>query len=131
VCKPISIYDDDDYLVKGNTQIVPFGQETVQSRVFYLQAGAAIVPLPDVSLIPKLLKSHNVAFKDGDNIMIWYQCFNNFCMMIGIYVPPPKAVEKNSKMGKEWDNMVLPHVFLFLSRGKGIAAYFVLVQFLP
>jgi hypothetical protein len=31
--------------------------------------------------------------------------------MIGIYLSPPKAMEKNSIMGKEWDNRALPKVF--------------------
>jgi hypothetical protein len=107
---PIMVYDDDDYLVKDPTLIVAFAQESIQSRVADLQATAAIT-VPDVSAIPKLLKSHNVAYKDGDNATTWYQRFNNFCMMIGIYVPPPKSMEKNSEMGREWDSQALPHVF--------------------
>jgi hypothetical protein len=31
--------------------------------------------------------------------------------MLGIYLPPPNAMEKNSEMGKEWDSQALPFVF--------------------
>mmetsp|Transcript_3560 Transcript_3560/g.6720 ORF Transcript_3560/g.6720 Transcript_3560/m.6720 type:complete len:615 (-) Transcript_3560:1923-3767(-) len=72
---------------------------------------AAAVPIPDVSNLPKLLKAHNVGFKEGDNASTWYLRFNNFCLMLGIYLPPPSAMEKNSEMGKEWDDKAVPFVF--------------------
>jgi hypothetical protein len=107
---PISIHDEDDYRVLDPTSIVPFAQESVQNRIADLQS-IAMTNIPDVSSIPKLLKSHNVSFKKDDNASTWYQRFHNFCAMIGIYLPPPKAMEKNSIMGKEWDSGNLPKVF--------------------
>jgi hypothetical protein len=108
---PVSVYDDDDYLVKNPDSIFPFGQQTVHNRIMDLQMAAAVT-IPDVSTLPKLLKSHNVGFKEGDNASTWYSRFNNFCLvMIGIYLPPPSAMEKNSEMGKEWDDKALPFVF--------------------
>jgi hypothetical protein len=71
------VFDDDDYLVKDPTLIVAFAQESINSRVDDLQSTATI-DVPDVSSIPKLLKSHNVAYKGGDNATTWYQRFNNF-----------------------------------------------------
>jgi hypothetical protein len=104
------IYDDDDYLVKHRMLIVAFIQESIQSGVD-LQSIVAMSE-PDASFIPKLLKSHDIiAYKDGDNATTWFQRFNNFCMMISIYIPPPKVMEKNSQMGREWDNQMLPNVF--------------------
>jgi hypothetical protein len=106
---PISIYDDDDFFVQDIQYIVPFAQESIKTRVADLQS-TAMTTIPDVSSIPKLLKSHNVAYKKEENVSTWYQRFNNFCAMIGIYLPPPKAMEKNGIMGKEWDNHALPKV---------------------
>ena len=110
VQSPTSIYDDEDYLVQDPDHVFPFGQQSVTSRINDLQT-AALVTIPDVSTLPKLLKAHNVAYKDGDNAASWYLRFNNFCLMLGIYLPPPNAMEKNSEMGKEWDSKALPHVF--------------------
>jgi hypothetical protein len=107
---PISIFDDDDYLVKDPDKVLPFGQQSVASHLNDLQTAAAAT-VPDVSTLPKLLKSHNVAYADGDNASTWYLRFNNFCLMLGIYLPPPNAMEKNSEMGKEWDSKALPNVF--------------------
>jgi hypothetical protein len=106
---PVSLYDDEDYLVKNQTMIYPFGQQSIQARVSDLQAAAA-TSIPDVSSLPKLLKSHNVGYKEGDNAATWYSCFNNFCLMIGIYLTPPNAMVKDSEMGKEWDSKTLPFV---------------------
>jgi hypothetical protein len=107
---PISIHDADDYLVQDPSFIIPFSQESANARIADLQT-IAMTNIPDVSSIPKLLKSHNVAFKKDENAMTWYQRFHNFCAMIGVYLTPPKAMEKNSIMGKEWDNKALPLVF--------------------
>jgi hypothetical protein len=107
---PISVYDDEDYLVRDVANICPFGQQSVQQRIADLQA-AATSTIPDVTTLPKLLKSHNVGFKDGDNAASWYHRFNDFCLMIGIYLPPPNAMLKDSEMGKEWDSNSLPCVF--------------------
>jgi hypothetical protein len=71
------MYDDKDYLVKDPSNICPFRQESIQYRIADLQT-AATVNIPDVSTLPKLLKSHNVGFKDGDNATTWYLHFNNF-----------------------------------------------------
>jgi hypothetical protein len=107
---PISIHDADDFLVQDTNCIVPFSQESIKSRLADLQS-IAMTSIPDVSSIPKLLKSHNMAFKKDKNASTCYQRFHNFCAMIGIYLPPPKAMEKSSIMGKEWDNNALPKVF--------------------
>jgi hypothetical protein len=107
---PVSVYDEGDYLVKDPRHIYSFGQQSTSSRISDLQA-AANVTIPDVAVLPKLLKSHNVSYKDGDNASTWYLRFNNFCLMIGIYLTPPSAMEKNSEMGKEWDSQSLPYVF--------------------
>jgi hypothetical protein len=107
---PTSVYDDDDYLVKDVDMIYTFGQQSKSNRVADLQTAAGVT-IPEISTIPKLLKSHNVSYKSGDNAATWYQRFNNFCLMIGIYLPPPNAMEKNSEMGKEWDSKALPYVF--------------------
>jgi hypothetical protein len=107
---PISIHDEDDYRVFDVSNIVPFAQESVTSRVADLQS-IAMTNIPDVSSIPKLLKSHNVSFKKDENASTWYLRFYNFCAMIGIYLTPPKAMEKNSIMGREWDSGTLPKVF--------------------
>jgi hypothetical protein len=80
---PISIHDDDDFLVQDMQSIVPFAQESIKSRVADLQS-IAITSIPDVLSIPKLLKSHNMAFKKDENASTWYQRFHNFCAMIGI-----------------------------------------------
>jgi hypothetical protein len=96
--------------VQDEQFIVPFSQESVKSRVADLQS-IAMTNIPDVSSIPKLLKSHNVAFKKDENASTWYQRFHNFCAMIGVYLTPPKVMEKTSVMGKEWDNQALPKVF--------------------
>jgi hypothetical protein len=106
----ISVYDDGDYLVQDTDNICPFGQQSVQQRIADLQA-AVIATIPDVTTLPKLLKSHNFGFKDRDNASTWYSRFNNFCLMIGIYLPPPNAMLKDSEMGKEWDSNALPCVF--------------------
>jgi hypothetical protein len=107
---PISIHDGDDYRVLDPSSIVPFAQESVTGRVADLQS-IEMTNIPDVSSIPKLLKSHNVSFKKDDNASTWYQRFHNFCAMNGIYLMPPKAMEKNSVMGREWDSGNLPKVF--------------------
>lgn len=107
---PLSVYDDEDYIVKDHSRVIPFGQQSIQHRVMDLQT-AATVTVPDVSTLPKLLKSHNVGYKDGDNAATWYLRFNNFCLMLGIYLPPPHAMQKDSEMGKEWDSQALPFVF--------------------
>jgi hypothetical protein len=107
---PICILEDDDYLVKLTDQIIPFGQQSVQGRIMDLQV-AATANVPDVSTFPKLLKSHNVGYKEGDNAATWYARFNNFCLMLGIYLPPPNAMKKDSEMGVEWDSQALPFVF--------------------
>jgi hypothetical protein len=107
---PVSIYEDEDYLVKDRNDIYPFGQQSIQARVSDLQAAAA-TSLPEVSSLPKILKSHNVGYKEGDNAAAWYGRFNNFCLMIGIYLPPPNSMQKNSEMGREWDSQSLPFVF--------------------
>jgi hypothetical protein len=65
------LYDDDDYLVKDSNYIYPFGQQSIQGRISDLKAAAA-TSLPEVSALPKLLKSHNVGYKDGDNAATWY-----------------------------------------------------------
>lgn len=90
---PISVYDDSDYLVQDTDSIYPFGQQSIQQRIADLQA-AAVATIPDVTTLPKLLKSHNVGFKEGDNAATWYSRFNDFCLMIGIYLPPPKCDAK-------------------------------------
>lgn len=111
----MSIYDDDDYLVKDPNYFYPFGQQSIQGRISDLQAAAASTSLPEVSSLPKLLKSHNVGYKDGDNAATWCARFNNFYLMIaGIYLPPPNLMKKDSEMGKEWDSQHL--LFVFYSR---------------
>jgi hypothetical protein len=107
---PISIHDADDFLIQDINFIIPFSQESVKTRIADLQT-IAMTNIPDVSSIPKLLKSHNVAFKKDENASTWYLRFHNFCAMIGVYLSPPKAMEKTSVMGKEWDNQALPRVF--------------------
>jgi hypothetical protein len=107
---PVSIYNENDYLVLDKSKIIPFGQQTVHERIMDLQTAAA-ANIPDVSTLPKLLKSHNVGFKTGDNAATWYSRFNDFCLMLGIYLPPPNSMKKNSEMGTEWDSKGLPYVF--------------------
>jgi hypothetical protein len=107
---PVSLYDDEDYLVRDPDKIIPFGQQTVQDRITELQTAAA-ANIPDVSTLPKLLKSHNVGYKTGDNAATWYLRFNDFCLMLGIYLPPPNSMKKDSEMGNEWDSQGLPYVF--------------------
>jgi hypothetical protein len=106
---PISVYDDDDYLVQNPQFIVPFAQESMITRINDLQS-IATTTIPDVTSIPKLLRSHNVSFKKDDNATTWYLRFHNFCAMIGIYLTPTKAMTKTSEMGREWDNVALPKV---------------------
>lgn len=106
---PISIYNDDDYLVQDNDLVIPFSQESKAARVIELQ-NLAMTYIPDVSSIIKLLKSHNVAFKSGDNASTWYVKFHNFTNIVGVYLVPPKAMEKNNIMGKEWNSRILPTV---------------------
>jgi hypothetical protein len=77
--------------VKNVGMICTFGQQSKMNRVADLQTAAGVT-IPDISTIPKLLKSHNVGYKVGDNAGTWYQRFNNFCLMIGIYLPPPNAM---------------------------------------
>jgi hypothetical protein len=55
-------------------------------RVVELQP-AMTATLPDVSTLPKLLKSHNVGYNNGDNTATCYLQFNDFCLMLGIYLP--------------------------------------------
>jgi hypothetical protein len=97
-------------MVKDVDAVCTFGQQSKMNRVSDLQMAAAIT-IPKISTIPKLLKSHNVSYKLGENAGTWYQRFNNFCLMIGIYLPPPNTMQKNSKMGKEWDSKALTFVF--------------------
>lgn len=104
------IYDDSDFLVKDAMSVCPFGQQSTIQRIDDLQTAAATT-IPEVTTLPKLLKSHNVGYKDGDNAATWYNCCNDFCLMIGIYLPPPNAMKKNSEMGTEWDSNALPFVF--------------------
>mmetsp|Transcript_13085 Transcript_13085/g.24590 ORF Transcript_13085/g.24590 Transcript_13085/m.24590 type:complete len:183 (+) Transcript_13085:184-732(+) len=59
ITSAVSVYEDEDYLVKDPPHILPIGQQTVQSPVMDLQTVAAVA-IPDASHIPKLLKSHNV-----------------------------------------------------------------------
>jgi hypothetical protein len=106
---PISVYEDADFLVKNPDTIVTFGMETKQMRVDQLQS-LAYTSIPEVSSIIKLLKSHNVGYKRGDNASTWYMKLHNFCNIIGVYLTPPKAMEKHSEMGREWDAGCLPHV---------------------
>lgn len=80
---PIRIYDDDECLVRNPTKIVPFSRETVKDRIAHLEASAGI-PLPKATDILKLLKSHNVALDDNDDIMVWYNRFHDFTMMLGM-----------------------------------------------
>jgi hypothetical protein len=107
---PISLYEDVDYLIRDEGNICPFGPQSRQQRISHIQTAAAST-IPDVTTLPKLLKSHNVGFKDGNNAATWYNHFNDFCLMIGIYLPPPNAMKKDSKMGTEWDSKSLPFVF--------------------
>lgn len=107
---PISIYDDADYLVKNPMDVCPFGQQSTDQRINDLQT-AATTSIPEVTTLPKLLKSHNVGYKEGDNAATWYSRLNDFCLMIGIYLPPPNAMKKDSEMGREWDSNTLPFVF--------------------
>jgi hypothetical protein len=109
---PISVYDDADFPVKDRDCIYPFGQQSTAQRIDNLQTAAATT-IPEVTTLPKLLKSHNVGYKDGDNAATWYSRFNDFCLMIGIYLPPLNAMKKDSEMGTEWDSNALPFVSLF------------------
>jgi hypothetical protein len=65
-------------------------------------------------MLPKLLKFHNIGYKEKNNAATWYNRFNRFCLMIGIYLPPPNAMQKDSEMGSKWDSNALP--FIFYSR---------------
>lgn len=129
---PISVYDDEDYLVKNEDNICPFGQQSVQQRIADLQTATAST-IPDVTSLPKLLKSHNVGYKEGDNAATWYNRFNDFCLMIGIYLPPPNAMQKDSEMGKEWDSNSLPYVFyLRLAKMEKVLSHILLApDFFP
>jgi hypothetical protein len=112
VISPISIHDTEDYLIQDKSVIIPFSQESIDTRIADLQS-IARTNIPDVSSIPKLLKSHNVPYKKDENTSTWYLRFNNFCAMIGIYLTPTKSMLKDSVMGKEWDNKGIPRVFYF------------------
>ena len=85
-----------------------FAQESVITRINDLQS-MAMTTIPEVTSIPKLLRSYNVSFKKDDT-STWYLSFHNFCAIIGIYLTPTKAMTKNSEMGQEWDNNALPKV---------------------
>jgi hypothetical protein len=89
---PISLYEDADFLVKDPDAIVPFGMETKPMRIDQLQS-LAYTSIPEISSIVKLLKSHNVSYKKGDNASTWYQKLHNFCNIIGVYLTPPKAMD--------------------------------------
>lgn len=97
-------------MVRDAESIVPFAQELVSARIDHLESNSAI-SLPKVTDLPKLIKSHNLALKDGDDILSWYARLNDFCMMLGIYICPPNSMDKNSEMGKEWDSKCLPFAF--------------------
>lgn len=97
----------NENLVKDTDMVFTFGQQSKMNRVAELQTAAAVT-IPEISTIPKLLKSHDVGYKVSDNAGTWYQRSNNFCLMIGIYLPPPNAMQKDSEMGKEWDSKALP-----------------------
>ena len=107
---PIQVYDDHDFLVTNLKSIIPFGNQSVHNRVIELQ-NAAMVKLPEVSSLPKMLKSHNVSFKENSNVSTWYYNFNKFCLTYGIYLSPPNAMDKLSEMGLEWDSGARPQVF--------------------
>ena len=89
--------------------------------------------IPDVSSIIKVLKSHNISFKSGDNASTWYLHLHNFCNIIGIYLTPLKAMEKNSEMGKEWDSLCLPNVlYEWLNKMEKILSHILtFLEFFP
>jgi hypothetical protein len=66
----VSMYDDEDYLVKNPNDIWQFGQQSSQNRILDLQTAAASTVIPD-------------------NRSTWYLRFNNLCLMTWIYLPPP------------------------------------------
>lgn len=107
---PIRVYGDDECLIRDASKVIPFSQESKLVRVDQLQTSARLC-LPNVTDIPKLLKSHNVALSDSEDVLSWYLRFNDFALMLGIYICPPNAMDKNSEMGKEWDSGSLPHAF--------------------
>jgi len=47
----ISVYDEDDIIVKNPNKIYPFGQQSIQGRVLDLQTEATAA-IPDVSTLP-------------------------------------------------------------------------------
>ena len=107
---PIRVYAEDECKVRNSIGIVPFSRESVQDRIEHLEATAAIT-LPRATDIAKLLKSHNIAMTTDEDHLVWYQHFGEFASMIGIYICPPNAMEKDSEMGKEWDSNSLPLAF--------------------
>jgi hypothetical protein len=107
---PVCVFDDEECLVRDASKVIPFSRESVAERVSNLETSAGIV-LPKATDIPKLLKSHNVALNDDDDILVWYNRFHDFAMMLGIYLCPPNAMDKTSEMGKEWSSGCLPLAF--------------------
>jgi hypothetical protein len=53
-------------------------QQTIQQRIADLQTAAATA-IPEVTTLPKLLKSHNVCYKEGDNAKAWYNRVKDVC----------------------------------------------------
>jgi hypothetical protein len=107
---PIRVYDDGECKVTNMDRIVPFARESIAERVRNLETSAS-VSLPRATDVAKLLKSHNIALKDEEDIGAWYQRFGEFGSMLGLYICPPNAMDKDSEMGTEWDAGGLPLAF--------------------
>ena len=61
---PIHVYNDSECVVRIQSKVVPFSQESLQTHVGHLQSCAGL-SLLNVTDILKLLKSHNVALSDN------------------------------------------------------------------